>query len=284
MNIVEAYLKFKGSFVILISGLSGSGKNKIAKKLSDAFKINYVSSNDFYKRDYNEKIKLSTGDEVINWDSDEAIDWNALNSTIDKIRPMGIIVTGQVFPNEKMAVPIDYHINLKVSKQNILKARKEFIEKHPDKYPDETRILDTPAWTIKFNQLTYPYYLNALQRSKVNKFINANDLSNDEIYEQVFDAIVNYIESYLYKDRPQDKTTRADASIRKQQRDLDEVFELETINDNEQPSNKKNTNDNSESQDSNFEQDIEYDIDTLPSNEIISGNSNQDIQDFDTVF
>ena len=47
MNIVEAYIKFKGQLLIFVSGLSGCGKSTIGKKIASAAVgvfLPYVSS------------------------------------------------------------------------------------------------------------------------------------------------------------------------------------------------------------------------------------------------
>ena len=50
MNYIEAYIKFKGQLVVFISGLSGCGKTKISKKISNSFKIKLIDQNKYYKK------------------------------------------------------------------------------------------------------------------------------------------------------------------------------------------------------------------------------------------
>ena len=56
MTVVEAYIKFNKQLVILVSGLSGCHKNKVAKKIAELFKIKYVNLRDFLKEDYYAKL------------------------------------------------------------------------------------------------------------------------------------------------------------------------------------------------------------------------------------
>lgn len=202
MNIVEAYIKFKGQLVILISGLSGTGKKELANKLSHTLKIGYINSLKFYKKDYNSKIKLPTGEEVINWDSDDAIDWKELNKAIDSQKSTGVIVSGEAFPTKNMTVPIDCHLHIKKKKQEIIQNRKDFLEKHKNEqeFQKEYKLMQNSSWVWKFNQITYPYYLKSIENSTINKFLNSSELKDDKVYDEAFDYLMNFISKYLYKD------------------------------------------------------------------------------------
>ena len=120
INIVEAYIKFKGQLVILISGISGTGKKELANHLSRVLKIGYINTLKFYKKDYNTKIKLPSGEEVINWDTDDAVDWKELNKEIDSQKSKGVVVSGEAFQKKNMTVPIDFHLHIKKKKQDII--------------------------------------------------------------------------------------------------------------------------------------------------------------------
>lgn len=50
MNVVEAYIKFRGQLVVLVSGLSGSGKTEIARNIERDFKLKFINLNDYYKK------------------------------------------------------------------------------------------------------------------------------------------------------------------------------------------------------------------------------------------
>lgn len=202
MNIVEAYIKFKGQLVILISGLSGTGKKELANKICRDLKIGYISTLKFCKKDYNNKIKLPNGEEVINWDSDDAIDWKALNKEIDSQKSKGVVVSGEVFPTKNMSVPIDFHLHIKKKKQDIIQNRKDFLEKHKNEpeFSKEYKSMQDSTWAWKFNQITYPYYLKSVENSTITKFLNSSELNNDKIYDEAFDYLMNSISKYLYKD------------------------------------------------------------------------------------
>jgi uridine kinase len=52
MNIVEAYIKFKGQLIIFISGLPACGKLILAKTIQTDFSLKLLNQFDYYKEDY----------------------------------------------------------------------------------------------------------------------------------------------------------------------------------------------------------------------------------------
>ncbi|AYV76915.1 MAG: uridine kinase [Barrevirus sp.] len=204
MNIVEAYIKFKGQLIIFISGLYACGKLKLAKKIQRDFGLTLLNQYDYYKKDYNEKIKIGDNqDTLINWYTDDAIDWLTLNNDIEKYKKDGVIVVGFSLPQSRINkdIHVDYHIHLNIKKQECMEKRKQFLEKHKDKYKEEYGIINTPLEKLIMNKLIFPYYLESVKKSKINKFINVTGLSDDKIYDLAFDSIISFIESYLYRSK-----------------------------------------------------------------------------------
>ena len=60
MNIIDAYKKFNKQLIILISGMSGSGKSKLAKNIAEDFNLEVIKQNDFYKNPYSNEWKMAT--------------------------------------------------------------------------------------------------------------------------------------------------------------------------------------------------------------------------------
>lgn len=199
MNIVEAYIKNKGQLVILISGLSGSGKTRLAKNISRDFKIKLINELDFYNKSYNKIVTLNEQTKILNWDDDDAILWNELNNEINTYKTSGVVVCGMAFPSDKITVPINYHIHLSIPKKMCIERRHEYLRQHKDKCKELYKLIDTPTESLIMNKLTYPYHLDLVKRSKINKFINVGTLTNDEIYDKVFDFLKDSIENFLYK-------------------------------------------------------------------------------------
>jgi uridine kinase len=198
MNIVEAYIKYKGQLIILVSGLPGCGKLSLAKNIAHGLNLKLLDQVDYYKKVYDVKSTLPDGTNVINWYSDDAIDWELLNSDITKFKKEGIIVAGMSLPDDKLINKADFHIHLNVPKQVCVEKRREFLDKNKEKYSQEYNIINTPTEKLIMNQLIFPYYVDTTKKAKINKFINAIDMTDEEIYDDAFDKIINMISEFLY--------------------------------------------------------------------------------------
>lgn len=213
MNIVEAHIKLKNQLVILISGLSGTGKTKLAKSISELFKIKFINMNDYCDKNYNKTIKLPSGVEVINWDTDDIYDWNKFNGDMDKYAKDGVIVCGVVFPKDKIKFKLDFHIHIKLNKQNLFKKRTEYLEEHKEDCQEVGRNVDKNIEYTIFNQLTFPYYLGMAERSDITKFINANEYANldqivydEKLFDDAFDYLIKGIEKKIYGEKTVEKS------------------------------------------------------------------------------
>lgn len=192
-NIVEAYKEFNGQLIILISGLSGSGKTALGENISRDFKLKLLDANKFYKPNFDEKVKLSNEKVVVNYDTDNATDWEKLNDEINSLKKDGVVVTGSAFPTDKINFKADYHIHLKISKQELKNNRMAHIEKHKDEG------FDPETESLRINSLTYPYYLDVMKRMKFDKFIDVTDMEDDVVYDIVFDEVIKFINNNVYK-------------------------------------------------------------------------------------
>lgn len=198
MNIIEAYIKFNGQLIILISGLSGSGKSKLAKMFAKDFKLKLINVNKYYKKDYTKTINI--GDlSVIDWDDADAIDWDRLNKDINESKNDGVIVSGIMFPEENIKFTSDIHFHVKISKKNLMEKRKEFAEKNKDDKPFLYKLNDSEMEQQIFNKITFPHYFKYLEQSKITKFLNLNESTIEELYDESFDFAINFIQQYLNK-------------------------------------------------------------------------------------
>lgn len=197
MNIVEAYTKLKGQLVILVSGLPGCGKTMVGKKISKDFDIDYIDQFDYYAKDYDKKVKLPDGSQAIDIYNNDAIDWKKLNKDVNSKKGGGVIVYGVAFPNDKLDFIPDYHVHMSISKKECLDRQKSYLEKNKDKYPEELKDVESGKERLKMNQLIYPYYLETVKESKINKFVNINNLDDDKAYDSAFDIILSYIQFFL---------------------------------------------------------------------------------------
>lgn len=209
MNIVEAYIKFKKQLLIFISGLPGCGKMELAKNISDDFNIKLIDQFDYYKTNYSVTTTLPDETKLINWYTDDAIDWDHFNEDINEMKKDGLIVVGISFPTDKMNTTPDYHIHLNISKQLCMEKRTEFLEKHKDepKFKEDYDLIGTQTEKLKMNQLIYPYYLDSIKNAKINKFLNINELTYDQVYDTAFDLLIDMINKYLKHDQYSETST-----------------------------------------------------------------------------
>ena len=205
-NIVEVYKELNHQFIILISGLSGCGKTVLGNNISRDFKIDLIDTKKFYKKDFDEKIQLPNGMTVTNYDTDNAMDWVQVNANVNKMKAEGVVVIGHAFPTDKIEFKPDYHIHLKISKQKLKDKRLAYIERHKELN------FNAEAEALRVNAVTYPYYLDVLKRMKMDKFIDATELSDDNIYDEVFDAIIKFVESRVYHHDTKKKNTTTETS------------------------------------------------------------------------
>lgn len=199
MNIVQAYIKFKGQCIILISGFSGSGKTKIAKFLSELFKFQYVDQSQFYyskdmfDRDEN-YFMLKDGTKVLNWDNIyDSIDWNKFNNFVNSNKNKGLVVVGFGFPDKLLEFEPDFHIQIKINKQNIFAN----MEKHMEKSESTDQNINMNKNI--FNNITYPMQQKISSESKINKYINTNEISEEKVKEEIFNYLMDMISKWLQR-------------------------------------------------------------------------------------
>lgn len=190
-NKVEAYIEFNGQLIILISGLPGCGKLTLANNISRDFKILLLQQDDYFKKNYNITTEITVendSNQVINWYTDDAIDWERLNHDINLHKEKGIVITGFSFPADKIISKIDIHIHLNISKQQCLERRAKCLEKYI-----QSDVIDKTM----MNKLIYPYYIDARNRSKIDNYINITNLNDDEVYDLAFDLILKFMDIYF---------------------------------------------------------------------------------------
>lgn len=201
MNIVEAFIKFNKELIILISGLSGSGKTQIASFIERDFKIKKINIEEYCIENNDRIVTLPDGVTVKDWDHIDSYNWNKINEDIDKYKSNGVVVCGPYFLSEKMKIEESkynpFHIHIKITKQQLIERRKEYIKNNPDKCEELQKFIDTPTETLMINKITMPHYYEYLEKSKIDKFINAKDININEIYDQTADFLFYKIQEFL---------------------------------------------------------------------------------------
>ena len=210
LNIIQAQLKFNNKLIILLSGLSGTFKNKIAKDLAKHFNINIISLRFFIKNDYDKEQILTNGDKFIDCDNIEAYDWKKFNSYIEEKSKTGIIVYGFSFPKDLISFQPNFHFNIKITKQKYIEERHKFLKQNPKSNKKLLDLIESKTENLMINDYIYPNYLDYIKRSDINRFFNANEKSIEIIFDEMFDHIINQIEKIIYntKDTKDTKDTK----------------------------------------------------------------------------
>ena len=244
MNIVEAFIKYKGQLIILLSGMSGSGISTLAKTLSHDLNIKLISYKDFldqkYAEENKEKIHIhgESGDkdiDIINWDNDNVIKWLDFINAINDNKSTGVIAFGPSFPIERInnVFKEDVHIHIKLSKQNLLKRRIEHEKEHDIEHnehenDEESTKKDIEMMTLIMNKFTYPYYIKSTlpENTKINKFINANEFAdyskeeyNNKLADEAFSYLMHFISKWLETHSDSDKNNQNNQNNRNNQND-----------------------------------------------------------------
>lgn len=201
MNILQAYLKYNSQLIIAISGMVGCGKNTIGSTIAKLLNINCINQYnyiDLKKVDETPKIIINNI-ELNNIYNDDIIDWEKFNNDINNEKANGLIIVIYTLPDDKIHFTVDYHIHLKMSKALCIERRSQFLEKHKDEkeFKEDYNIIGTETEKIILNKYIYPYYSNSLEKMKINKFININELSHDQIIDTIWDTIINFIQQYI---------------------------------------------------------------------------------------
>jgi uridine kinase len=202
MNIVEAYIKFKGQLIILISGLSGSGKSELAENIRRDFKLQIINLETFCDSEFNKTVTLSNNKKIINWDDIESYNWKNFNNKINELKHKGIIAIGSHFIETKLEFEPDWHLHVKISKDNLITKRKKYINEHRNinKCKDLALIIDSdPNTFYLMNQITFDYYYIYVAKSKIDIYLNANENTNDQIYDKAADFLIKKIQHFVNK-------------------------------------------------------------------------------------
>ena len=174
----------------MISGLSGSGKTQIAKNIERDFKIEMIDCEMYCKKDYDNVKQLHDGTKLVDWDDIDSFDWKAINKLVNNKKSKGVVISGPYFVTDLLGFDQDFHVHIKIQKQMLIEARKQYVENNKDKCENLIG-LEAPI----VNQITYPHYLDYLKKSKIDKFVTFVDV--DKVYDETTDFLFFKIQAYL---------------------------------------------------------------------------------------
>ena len=186
MNIVEAYKSQHKQLVILLSGKSLLGKSLVKdfNKNEKSKEFVFLNLNDFYKDEEEYKKIVEVGElKVIDWDDPEAVDWEKFNKKINEIKSDGVVVSGFAFPKDMINFTVDFHIHIKISKDDLLKNRHEFTQEKLDDKTSRVGEIGEEMEKRILNKVTFPHYLKSLESSIINKFFSVENGGIKKVYD-----------------------------------------------------------------------------------------------------
>jgi len=200
MNLIEAYLKYFNQLIILLIGYPCTNKSSYAKDLCIDSSLNIINLNDYLIKDkYIEKVftDVSNNNKEIKfkiYEDSQNIDWLKFNDDINNLKSSGVVIHCNFMDKDKINFDIDlafyFYTPIKyckdiISNNNLLNLEKKDINHY-------------------FEFVFIPFYSNYDQNIKniftIYKFFKINETSNnDDIYNTLFDVIMNNLQSKINK-------------------------------------------------------------------------------------
>lgn len=197
MSVVSEYIKYNKGLVILISGLSGSNRTVLAKEIERDFKITLINLELYCNKENTKVFELPNDIKVRDWEHIDVYDWDKFNNDVLSAKTTGVIMYGDYFPTFKLKFNHDFHIHIKISKEKLIEKRKEYIEKNPEKCAEMLEFVNNNNLDILINKITYPYYIEYREKSKIDKYLNSDKNTTDEMYDQAFEYIIFSMKKFL---------------------------------------------------------------------------------------
>lgn len=201
VNIVEAMTKFRGQYIVMVSGLSGSGRTKLAQFVADTFKFKLIDMKNFmHPKEYYDKpenyIKLDDETKILNWDDIErSVDWARFNDAVNADKATGVVAVGLGFPTNLIKFEQDQHIHIKIMKDKLFENRHKYLKSHTA--DENNKYMGTPLEKQIFNKLTIPIYIKLRDVSKIDRYINMNEIDIESAQKIIFIQLINFTKKWL---------------------------------------------------------------------------------------
>jgi gluconate kinase len=187
--------------LIYISGLSGSGKTTLGRRLKELIDNALLIDQDSYFSRKKSIVTLSSGEPVVNFDSEDSIRWDDFNDSIEmNLKSQNVIVTGYQLRKHKMRLTPDFHFLLI---RDILVDGKHNIETltkfcYEDRQQSK-RFAGKESEKFIVPELVIPFYFQTLQCLPDNTITINTMVYNGHSYERMN---INTIISYILKKLP----------------------------------------------------------------------------------
>jgi hypothetical protein len=92
---------------------------------------------------------------------------------------------------------VDFHIHLKISKDDLIKNRADYNSEKIDSKLEEIKDLTKDIEKRILNAISFPIYLELIKQSKFTKTINIEYGKLKDSYNDIFDYIIDSIKKLL---------------------------------------------------------------------------------------
>lgn len=195
MSLLDTYITVKKSFIVLISGLSGSGRSQLAKEIERDFKIKLIALDNYCKKENTRIFEVNSEIKIKDWDHIDVYEWDRFNE--DVIEANTVVAYGDYFPTDKLKFTPDYHLHVKISKDKLIEKRKEYIKNNPEKCKELLEFIDNNQIELIIKKVTFPYYLEYRGKSKIDKYVSSDTNTVDDMYDQIFKFLMFQMQKYL---------------------------------------------------------------------------------------
>jgi len=183
-------------YLIFISGISGSGKTTVGKRLEALIEnVILIDQDNFFTRS-KPFVKLSSGEPVINYDSELSIRWNDLNDAIRiNLESHNVIVTGFALRKNRIAFIPHYHFllirDILVNGKHNTKTLEKFC--YEDRQLSK-RFNGKESEKLIVPELLVPFYFETLTLLPGKVIIINTMVNNRQTYERMdISSLIGYI-------------------------------------------------------------------------------------------
>lgn len=171
----------------VISGISGSGKTTIGSSVVKEFGPDFVFlDQDVFYTGKCDRVKLSNGADVKNWDTFTALDIERMKATVsDYLKTVNVVLVGFALPEDALPCKADVHVHL-VTADNKRDLEDRCIKARKLSKPAVDH--DNDVLTVK--ELVVPFYHGVVVDSDITDFVEVYCDGRHRLVEDLVQEVI----------------------------------------------------------------------------------------------